>query len=112
MKKKELLLKKPVRNPDESIKWKSENGIIIITYPKNFGKIEKWLHDRIGGPEEVRRPLDRYTSYIWKLCDGENSIFDIINEFDNQFGEEVAPAIDRVQLFLEKLLELRLITLK
>ena len=112
MKKKELLLKKPVRNPDESIKWKLENGIIIITYPKNFGKIEKWLHDRIGGPEEVRRPLDRYTSYIWKLCDGENSIFDIINEFDNQFGEEVAPAIDRVQLFLEKLLELRLITLK
>ena len=112
MKKKELLLKKPVRNPDENIKWESENDIIVITYPKNFGKIEKWLHDRIGGPEEVRRPLDRYTSYIWKLCDGENSIFDIINEFDNQFGEEVAPAIDRVQLFLEKLLELRLITLK
>ena len=112
MTKKELLLKKPVRTSDESIQWEYENGIIIITYPKNFGKIEKWLHDRIGGPEEVRRPLDRYTSYIWKLCDGENSILDIITEFDKKFGEEVAPATDRVQLFLEKLLELRLITIK
>ena len=112
MKKKELVLKKPVRTPDENVKWEEENGVIIITYPKSFGKLEKWLHNRIGGPEEVRRPLDRYTSYIWKLCDGKNSIFDIITEFDNKFGEEVAPAIDRVRLFLEKLLELRLITLK
>tara|TARA_B110000014_G_scaffold236690_1_gene202107 strand:- start:825 stop:1163 length:339 start_codon:yes stop_codon:yes gene_type:complete len=112
MKKKELLLKKPVRTSDKNIKWESENEIIIIIYPKNFGKIEKWLHDRIGGPEVVRRPLDRYTSHIWKLCDGENSILDIITEFDKKFGEEVAPAIDRVQLFLEKLLELRLITIK
>ena len=112
MKKKELLLKKPVRASDKNIKWESENEIIIIIYPKNFGKIEKWLHDRIGGPEVVRRPLDRYTSHIWKLCDGENSILDIITEFDKKFGEEVAPAIDRVQLFLEKLLELRLITIK
>ena len=112
MNKKELLLKKPVRTSDENIKWEYENDIIIITYPKNFGKIEKWLHERIGGPEKVRRPLDRYTSHIWKLCDGEKTILDIITEFDKKFGEDVAPAIDRVQLFLEKLLEIRLITLK
>ena len=112
MNKKELLLKKPVRTSDENIKWEYENDIIVITYPKNFGKLEKWLHERIGGPGEVRRPLDKYTSHIWKLCDGENSILDIITDFDEQFGEDVAPATDRVQLFLEKLLELRLITLK
>ena len=28
MKKKELLLKKPVRNPDENIKWELENDIV------------------------------------------------------------------------------------
>ena len=37
---------------------------------------------------------------------------DIIDEFDMKFGEEVAPAVARVQKFLEKLLELNLIVLK
>ena len=45
MNKKELLLKKPVRTSDENIKWEYENDIIVITYPKNFGKLEKWLHE-------------------------------------------------------------------
>jgi hypothetical protein len=37
---------------------------------------------------------------------------DIIDVFDTKFGEEVAPAANRVQKFLEKLLELNLIILK
>jgi hypothetical protein len=36
----------------------------------------------------------------------------IVDIFDSEFGEEVAPAASRVQQFLEKLLELNLIILK
>ena len=112
MKKKDILLRKPSKNRDSNIKWKNEEGIIVITYPKDFGTIEKWLHNRIGGPELVRRPLDKYTTLIWELIDGENTVKDIIDKFDSEFGEEVAPAAKRVQKFFEKLLELNLIIME
>ena len=112
MKKKDILLRKPSKNRDSNIKWKNEEGIIVITYPKDFGTIEKWLHNRIGGPELVRRPLDKYTTLIWELIDGENTVKDIVDKFDSKFGEEVAPAAKRVQKFFEKLLELNLIIME
>ena len=112
MSNKDILLSKPSKNPEPKITWKREDEIIVISYPKEFGKIEKWFHNRIGGPDLVRRPLDKYTTLIWELCDGKNTVIEIIDLFDAQFGEEVAPASSRVQLFLEKLLELNLIILK
>ena len=112
MRKEDILLRKPSKNPDSKIKWETENGIIVITYPKDFGTIEKWFHKRIGGPEIVRRPLDKYTTLIWELINGENTVKDIVDRFDSEFGEEVAPAAKRVQKFFEKLLELNLIIMQ
>ena len=112
MKKNTILLKKPTKNEDSKIDSMYIENKIIITYPKDFGTIEKWFHQRIGGPEIIKRPLDQYTTLIWELCDGNNSVKDIIDIFDSKFGEEVAPAATRVQDFLEKLLELNLIMLK
>jgi hypothetical protein len=112
MKKNEILLKKPTKNPDPKISSKNDGDVVVITYPKDFGSIEKWFHDRIGGPEIIKRPLDKYTTLIWELCNGKNSVKDIVDIFDSRFGEEVAPAASRVQIFLEKLLELNLIILE
>jgi len=110
--KNDILGRKPYRTDNEEVKWFYEDKIVVITYPKKFGKMEKWLQNRIGGPEEVRRPLDKFSSYIWEMCDGENSVADVVRKFDEKFGEEVAPAPDRVQIFLETLLGLNLIELK
>ena len=49
MKKEKILMKKPSKNPDLKIKCIYEDDIAIITYPKDFGPIEKWFHNRIGG---------------------------------------------------------------
>ena len=110
--KNDILGRKPCHTDNKEVKWFHENKIVVITYPKKFGKMEKWLQNRIGGPEEVRRPLDKFSSYIWEMCDGENSVADVVRKFDEKFGEEVAPAPDRVQIFLETLLGLNLIELK
>ncbi len=109
---KDVLNRKPCRTDNKEVKWFYENEIVVITYPKKFGKMEKWLQNRIGGPEVVRRPLDKFTSYLWEMCDGENTVADVVRKFDEKFGEEVAPASDRVQIFLETLLGLNLIILK
>ena len=112
MSRKDILNRKLCRTDNEEVKWFYEDEIVVITYPKKFGKMEKWLQNRIGGPEEVRRPLDKFSSYIWEICDGESTVVDVVRKFDEKFGEEVAPASDRVQIFLETLLGLNLIELK
>ena len=108
---KKLLLSKPIRTENKDVEWFYEKGKIVITYPKKFGRIENWIKTRIGGKEEIRRPLDKFTTFIWELCDGGKNLMEIISEFDEKFGEEVAPADIRVQKFLENLLQLNLITL-
>jgi len=110
--KNDILGRKPCHTDNEEVKWFHEDEIVVITYPKKFGKMEKWLQNRIGGPEVVRRPLDKFSSYIWEICDGNNTVADVVRKFDGKFGEEVAPASDRVQIFLETLLGLNLIDLK
>tara|TARA_B100001123_G_scaffold448828_1_gene611566 strand:+ start:1421 stop:1759 length:339 start_codon:yes stop_codon:yes gene_type:complete len=112
MTKSDILSSVPFRTENKEVKWSHENKRIVITYPKKFGKMEKWLQNRIGGPELVRRPLDKYSSYIWEICDGENTVGEVILKFDRKFGEEVAPASERVQIFLKTLLNLNLIILK
>ena len=107
----DLLRFKPNQIKSEEISYIYENKKVVIIYPKKFGKIEKWVRDRIGGPKEMRRPLDKFTTFIWEKCDGNHNIVEIISEFDNRFGEEVAPADQRVLKFIKQLLELNLITL-
>ena len=110
--KEDLLRFKPNQVENSDVRCIYENKKIVIIYPKKFGKIEKWVRDRIGGPKEMRRPLDKFTTFIWEKCDGDHNLAEIISEFDNQFGEEVAPADQRVQKFIKQLLELNLITLE
>ena len=109
--KEHLLNYRPTKNKNNEIESICENGKITIIYPKKFSRIEQWVKDRIGGPDQVRRPLDKFTTFIWENCNGENNIAEIISNFDRKFGEEVAPADVRVQKFIKQLLELNLITL-
>ena len=109
--KENLLSYKPNQKENDEVKYVYEDDKIVIIYPKKFGKIEKWFKIRIGGTEEIRRPLDKFTTFIWEQCNGKNNIAQIISKFDKKFGEEVAPADVRVQKFIKQLLELNLITL-
>jgi hypothetical protein len=109
--KENLLIYKPKKIKNDEIKCVYEDNKIVIIYPKKFGRIEEWVKTRIGGTEEIRRPLDKFTTFIWEKCDGMNNIAQIISKFDNMFGEEVAPADVRVQKFIKQLLELNLISL-
>ena len=104
----QLLRAYPVRNP---VKWKIEHELVVLTYPKNFTKFESWLHDKIGGPDMIRRPLDEIGSKIWLMCDGKHNIENICSELDFIYHEDVEPVLDRVWKFLELLLKQNLIRL-
>lgn len=78
---------------------------------KNFGRFERWLHKKIGGPEDINRPLDEPGSRIWLLMDGEHTVLEICRIMDQEFKEEISPVLKKVRLFLERLLILNLIIL-
>lgn len=107
---KRLLLVKPVRN--ELVECEKENDIIVLTYPKSFTRFERFLHKRIGGPDVIRRPLDKKGTMIWELCDGEHTVHDICTETYKAFKEDIEPVLTRVWGFLEHLLILGLITIE
>ncbi len=104
---------RPRRREDEEVRWElAEGERAAVIYPKHFGRFEGWLHKRIGGPDEIRRPLNRHTRLICLLCDGDHSVADIVQAVDDEYGEDIAPAGERVRLFLERLLDLHLLTLE
>ena len=109
--KEDLLNYKPIKTDNNEVKTIYEDETVTIIYPKKFSRIEKWIKSRIGGPEELKRPLDKYTTFVWELCTGKNTVGEIISKFDLEFGEEVSPADVRVQAFIKQLLELNLIRL-
>ena len=105
---KKILTSYPVQN---RVKWVLEDDKVVLIYPKDFTKFETWLHNRLGGPDMIRRPLDEVGSRIWVMCDGKHTIKDICTELDEIYHEDIEPVLDRVTKFLEVLLKSNLIHL-
>jgi hypothetical protein len=105
---KQILKTYPKRN---RVKWIHEKERIVLIYPKDFSKLESWLHQRIGGPSSIRRPLDEIGSKIWLMSDGKHTVMDICTVLDEEYREDIEPVLDRVTKFLEVLLRSNLIRL-
>ena len=99
----------PVRAP---VKEERHGGRVTLVYPKNFTRFERWLHRYIGGPTEIRRPLDEMATTVWDLCDGDHTVAEIIEIMDMRYKEKIEPAGTRVTMFLENLLRTGLITMR
>lgn len=105
-----LLSAIPIRN--EEVEWEEEDGRVVLIYPKNFTRFERFLHRHVGGPENIRRPLDDKGTFIWKMCDGDHNVHEICKDIYKEFKEDIEPVVRRVWGFLETLLKLGLITLE
>ncbi len=59
----------------------------------------------------IKIDLDEIGSFVWQLCDGKNTVQDIIDKTKVEFGDKVDPAEERVNLFINQLRKNKLITL-
>lgn len=87
------------------------NGLVTVLFEKK----EKSFLDRTVFKKYANRPikidLDKIGSFVWQLCDGKNTVQDIIAKTKVEFGDKVEPAEERVNLFINQLRRNKLITL-
>ena len=88
---------KPVRK----IEWTEKNGIVELKVIKFKGKFGKWLCKMLKRPNYFIISLDEIGSFIWKKCNGENSIQDILHDLEEKYGEELMK--ERLIIFLHML---------
>lgn len=99
----------PVQNIEST---ENEEGLSILLKPKfSHPLLAKHLLPRLKKPH-YKITLDEVGSFIWKLCDGENTVKDIGERLKQNFGSRVDPLYERLGLFLQNLEKNKFVSFK
>ncbi|MCU0643144.1 MAG: PqqD family protein [bacterium] len=90
--------------PEQKIKFEeSGDGLITLIKPKFKNKfLVKYLLPRIKKPN-FKIKLDQFGSFVWKQCDGNNTVGQIANLLKAKFQDEIDPVHDRLAVFIQSL---------
>lgn len=90
--------------PEHKIQFEeSSDGFITLIKPKFKNKfLVKYILPRIKKPN-FKIKLDQFGSFVWKQCDGINTVEQIANLLKAKFQDEIDPVHDRLALFLQSL---------
>jgi len=90
----------------------SGDGLITILKPKFKNKIlVKHLLPRLKRPN-FKVNLDAFGSFVWKQCDGKNSVEQIGSLLKEKFEGDIEPVYDRLAVFIQSLARYRFIEYK
>ena len=81
----EFLKLKPKRKDFE---WFEEEGKVKIKVPKFKSRIGEKFCKLLGRENTFTANLDEKGSLIWKLCDGNHTVEDILKELEKEFPDE------------------------
>lgn len=99
----------PVR---ADVRAEEKDGRIVLVYPKDFSLFERKLRSILGGPEDIRRPLDEIGTLLWRMADGTNDLVSIYVAEQEAFKERVEPVDKVVGGLLRTMLALGLMRLE
>ena len=90
----------------------SSDGLITIFKPKFENKfMVKHISSRLKSPD-YKVNLDQFGSFVWKQCDGKNSVEQIAALLKQQFQDDVEPIYERLSLFFQSLAQYKFIEYK
>ncbi len=90
----------------------STNGLITLLKPKFKNKfLVKYLLPRIKKPN-FRIKLDLFGSFVWKQCNGSNTLAQIADLLKENFHDEIDPVHDRLAMFIQSLARFHFIEYK
>jgi hypothetical protein len=99
--------------PERAVEAQQDGGCdgerYVLLRPRFLrGPFAWWLQPRLRNPY-FRVHLDAVGSFIWARCDGRTTVAEIADAMEAQFGAQVTPVVERLQLFLRQLEEGRMI---
>lgn len=99
----------PVGNFD--FETESDTGRIIVLRPKYISKwAEKFVMPLLK-QKYFRVKLDELGSLVWKYCDGNNSVQELIGILQEHYGESQEQLAERLVKFIMHLQKQKFITL-
>ena len=96
----------PVKNCDY---FEDANGNYTLKAQKSGNAVAQKIIARISKSPYLKIKLDVRGSFIWKYCDGKNSIRAICKLLEDKFGDEVKPTPDRTIELFKNLYNYRLV---
>ena len=90
--------------PVKNIKFEeSSDGLITIFKPKFKNKLMvKYIASRLKSPD-YKVNLDEFGSFVWKHCDGKNTVEQIGELLKHNFQEDIEPVYERLAVFIQSL---------
>lgn len=96
--------------PSQNCGYKTtDSGSYILELPRAENRILKAIISIFAKSDTMKIKLDETGSFIWKHCTGNNSVRQIVNLLETQFGEQVKPAEERTILFFQHLYRYNLV---
>lgn len=101
------LFMQPVIN--ENVIWQENDGGVIL-FIENDGFFNRVFQAIMHKPKISYIHLDEIGSYVWKMLDGNNSIYEIGAALEKEFDNSAFPLYERLTKFLGMLKENEFIT--
>ncbi|HJN46695.1 MAG: PqqD family protein [Acidobacteria bacterium] len=96
--------------PRRLLEWREEDGRCVLLRPRlGSSRLARWVAG-LGGDPYYRIRLDEVGTLIWKACDGQTALADIVARMRKRFGDQVEPADRRLAQFVRKMVKGRMIT--
>ena len=97
----EFMALKPLRNP--RLKWDEVEGRIVLRVPRPDSWQVKLVNIFFPVPEERKVVLDPIGSDVWRVCDGETSIADVMKVLQREYKLGAKEAELSLQQFFKDL---------
>jgi len=94
---------RPVRNP--LIEWDEESSSddLVLTVPRRRNRGTNAVAWALGVPGERRVQLDELGSFVWRRCDGANTVRDLIDALTVQYKLSQREATVSLTTYLQTL---------
>ena len=96
--------------PVRTAQWEeNEDGHVRVRMQKFEGRLGKWLCRVLHKPNHAMVRLDDLGSFIWKQCDGDTTVEDILKALDEEMGDrfEVEEELEKRTFYFFHMLRTR-----
>ncbi len=97
--------------PVRICEFEENDGLVtVLFYKQKLNWLDRTIFKR-WAQKPMKIDLDNIGSFVWNLCDGKHSVFEIAELLKKEMGEDFEKPNERVELFIKQMYKNKLINL-